>query len=99
SVELDEGAFPDFAKVPQRHWHNQLYTNQFLYAILAEEKCAEAGVEIACYEFPQSVVREGEGWRVDCVGFGTLRRVLCRQIVDCTGGAEVVGMLGLPRLR
>lgn len=99
SVELDEGAFPDFAKVPQRHWHNQLYTNQFLYAILAEEKCAEAGVEIAYYEFPQSVVREGEGWRVDCVGFGTLRRVLCRQIVDCTGGAEVVGMLGLPRLR
>jgi hypothetical protein len=25
--------------------------------------------------------------------------VLCKQIIDCTGGAEVIGMLNLPRLR
>lgn len=99
SVELDGGKFPDFAKVPQRHWQNQVYTNQFLYAILAEEKCAEAGVEIAYYEFPQAVRKTEAGWEVDCVGFGTKRRVRCKQIIDCTGGAEVVGMLGLPRLR
>lgn len=99
SVELDQGDFPNFAKVPQRHWQNQVFTNQFLYAILCEEKCAAAGVEIAFYEFPQSVIRAEEGWQVDCVGFGTKRRILCRQIVDCTGGAEVVGMLGFPRFR
>jgi hypothetical protein len=99
SVELDEGTLPDFAKVPQRHYHNQVYINQFLYAILAEEKCAEAGVEIAYYEFPQAVTKTGDGWEVDCVGFGTNRRVRCKQIIDCTGGAEVVGLLGLPRLR
>ncbi len=99
SVEMDEGEFPNFAKVPQRHWHNQIYTNQFLYAILAEEKCAAAGVEIAYYEFPQAVERTEQGWQIDCVGFGTRRRVTCRQIIDCTGGAEVVGMLGFPRLR
>jgi len=99
SVELDQGAFPDFAKVPQRHWQNQIYTNQFLYALLAEEKCAAAGVTIAYYEFPQAVTPTEHGWQVDCVGFGTGRRVRCRQIIDCTGGAEVVGLLGLPRLR
>ncbi len=99
SVELDGGEFPDFSKVPQRHWHNQVYTNQFLYAVLAEEKCAEAGVEIAYYEFPQAVTKTDDGWLVDCVGFGTRRRVRCKQIIDCTGGAEVVGMLGFPRLR
>lgn len=99
SVELDGGTLPDFAKVPQRHWHNQVYTNQFLYAVLAEEKCHEAGVEIAYYEFPQSVTKTDPGWEVDCVGFGTRRRVRCKQIIDCTGGAEVVGMAGFPRLR
>lgn len=99
SVELDGGTLPDFAKVPDRHWVNQVYTNQFLYALLAEEKCAEAGVEIAYYEFPQKVARSEGGWTVDCVGFGTRRRVRCRQIIDCTGGAEVVGMLGFARLR
>ncbi len=99
SVELDGGTLPDFSKVPKRHWMNQVRVNQFLYALLAEEKCADAGVEIAYYEFPQSIHETANGWQVDCVGFGTRRRVLCKQIIDCTGGASVVGMLGLPRLR
>jgi len=99
AVELDGGTLPNFAKVPQKHFHNQVFTNQFLYALLAEEKCAQAGVEIAYYEFPQSVSKTERGWAVDCVGFGTRRRVNCKQIIDCTGGAEVVGMLGFARLR
>ncbi len=98
-VELDGGTLPDFSKVPKHHWMNQVRVNQFLYALLAEEKCADVGVEIAYYEFPQSVTESSNGWQVDCVGFGTRRRVLCKQIIDCTGGASVVGMLGLPRLR
>jgi hypothetical protein len=99
SVELDGGTLPDFAKVPQRHYQNQVFTNQFLYALLAEEKCGKAGVEIAYYEFPQAVTKTTGGWQVDCAGFGTRRRVNCKQIIDCTGGAEVVGLAGLPRLR
>jgi len=99
SVELDGGTLPDFSKVPPRHWMNQVRVNQFLYPILAEEKCEQAGVEIAYYESPQAVSKTACGWQVDCAGFGTHRRVLCKQIVDCTGGAEVVGLAGLPRLR
>ncbi len=99
TVELDGGSFPDFSKVPQRHWHNQVRINKFLYAILAEEKCEQAGVQIAYYEFPHAIAETDEGWQVECVGFGTRRRVLCKQIIDCTGGAEVVGLLHLPRLR
>jgi hypothetical protein len=78
---------------------NQIHINPFLYSILAEEKCQEAAVGMAYYEFPQSIAKTADGWRVECVGFGTRRLVLCKQIIDCTGGAEVVGLLGLPRLR
>lgn len=98
-VELDGGSFPNFAKVPKRHWQNQIQVNQFLYAILAEEKCEQAGVVIAYHEFPELISKTEGGWQVDCVGFGTRRRVHCKQVIDCTGGAVVVGMLGLPRLR
>lgn len=98
-VELDGGTLPDFSKVPRSHWMNQVRVNQFLYPILAEEKCEKAGVQIAYYEFPQTIIKTGGGWRVYCGGFGTKRRILCKQIIDCTGGAEVVGMLGLARLR
>ena len=55
SVDLDGGVFPDFSKVPDHHWQNQVIVNPFLYAILAEEKCEQAGVEIAYYEFPESI--------------------------------------------
>jgi len=99
SVELDGGTLPDFGRIAQRHWENQVRVNQFLYALIAEEKCERAGVQIAYYEFPQAIRKTTTGWQVDCAGFGTQRRVLCKQIIDCTGGAEVVGMLGLPRLR
>lgn len=99
TVEIDGGNLPDFRKVPDRHWKNQVFVNQFVYAILAEEKCAKAGVEIAYYEFPEAVTATADGWQVDCIGFGTRRRVRCKQIIDCTGGAEVVGMLGLERMR
>lgn len=98
-VALDGGTLPDFSRVPNHHWQNQVRINQFLYALLAEEKCEQAGVEIAYYEFPQAIIQSAEGWQVDCAGFGTRRRVLCNQIIDCTGGGEVVGMLKLPRLR
>jgi len=99
SVELDCGALPDFSKTPKAHWQNQVKVNQFLYPVLAEEKCEQAGVEIAYYESPHSIIKRADGWQVDCAGFGTHRRVLCKQIIDCTGGAEVVGMLKLHRLR
>ncbi|MES2981187.1 MAG: FAD-dependent oxidoreductase [Verrucomicrobiota bacterium] len=99
SVELDQGKMPDFSKVPKQHWQNQVFINQFLYAILAEEKCEQAGVQIAYHEFPQTVAKTDKGWQIDCIGFGTKRRVTCKQIIDCTGGAEVVGLLGFARLR
>jgi choline dehydrogenase-like flavoprotein len=99
SVELDDGTLPDFSNPPQRHWQNQVSVNQYLYPLLAEEKCALAGVELAYYEFPEAITEAADGWQVDCIGFGTKRRVRCKQIIDCTGGAEAVGLLNLPRLR
>ena len=99
SVELDGGTLPNFAKVPQRHWQNQVVVNQHVYSLLAEEKCAQAGVEIAYHEFIQTAKATPTGWELRCVGFGTNRQVNCKQIVDCTGGAEVVGLLGFERMR
>lgn len=99
SVELDGGTIPDFAKVPRPHWKNQVPVNQFVYALLAEEKCDEAGVAIAYYEFPTQITKTAGGWTVKSAGFGTERTINCKQVIDCTGGAEVVGMMGGLRLR
>ena len=85
----------DFSKVPRVHHHNQIHINQFLYSILAEEKCQKQAWKSHIMNSPASGKRvAGRPY-----GFRTKRRVICKQIVDCTGGAEVVGLLGLERLR
>ena len=58
SVELDGGKFPDFSKVPRAHHGiTRVQLNQFIFSLLAEEKCREAEVEIAYYEFPTAITR------------------------------------------
>jgi hypothetical protein len=99
AVEMDGGTLPDFSTPPRRHWMHQVLINPFVYALLAEEACLDAGVQVCYYEFPLSVQSVGDQWRIEVVGPGTRRAIRCRQIVDCTGGADVVGMLGLARLR
>jgi len=99
SVELDGGKLPNFSRVPARHFQNQVVVNQHVYSILAEEKCVQAGVEIAYHEFIHEAKPTATGWELFCVGFGTRRTVRCKQIVDCTGGAEIAGMLGFERMR
>ena len=39
------------------------------------------------------------GWLVDVVGQGVRYQLRCKQIIDCTGGATVAGMLGMERMR
>lgn len=99
SVSLDDGKLPDFTKSTPQHWRHQVHVNQFLYTILAEEKCLKAGVTIIYYEFPLSIEKAANGWLLESVGPGTRRQVMCKQIIDCTGGADAVGMLKMPRLR
>ena len=97
TVKIDGKKLQDFSKVPKSHPQHQVRVNAHLYALLAEEACLEAGVSLAYYQFPQSIEKTSDGWLVDVVGQGVQYQLRCRQIVDCTGGASVVGMLGLER--
>ncbi|NLY02222.1 MAG: FAD-dependent oxidoreductase [Rhodopirellula sp.] len=99
AVELDSGTMPDFSTPPERHSRHQVPLNGQLYAALAEEACLEAGVALAYYELPLSAKEAPTGWLVETAGKGVRRRIACRQLIDCTGGADIVGMIGLARLR
>ena len=100
AVELGDGTMPDFS-VPtgRQHWKHQIDLNPHLYAALVEEACLEDGVSLRFYQFPGKVEQTAEGWLVDVIGAGVRCRLACRQLIDCTGGADIVGMIGLARLR
>lgn len=100
TAQLNGDPLPNF-DVPtgRQHWKHQVRLNGQLYAALAEEACVKAGVQLRYYEFPLAIAPAGEGWRVTLAGKGTRTEVRAKQLVDCTGNASVVGLLGLPRQR
>ena len=38
-------------------------------------------------------------WKIETVGKNLRRTILTKQLIDCTGGANIVGQIGFPRLR
>jgi hypothetical protein len=100
TVSLNSGRLPDFT-IPYgvQHSRHQVRMSGALYAALAEEACVKAGVRLRYYETPLSARHDGNAWRVLLAGKGTQVELTARQLVDCTGNAAVIGMLGLLRRR
>ncbi|WP_339710613.1 FAD-dependent oxidoreductase [uncultured Kriegella sp.] len=98
-VKLNGDELPDFSIPPARHWKHQVSVNGFLYTLLAEEKCIEAGVDIRYYETPTSVEFKQGNWAVQTTGKGITTQITCNQIIDCTGNALIASMAGFDVLR
>lgn len=97
--EIDGKPLQNFARANRGHCYYHVTINGQLYSLLAEEACLDAGVSIAYYQFPETVKQTPDGWLVEVVGQGVRYQLRCKQIIDCTGGGTVVGMLGYERMR
>lgn len=73
--------------------------NGALYPAVAEEQALAAGVKLHYHEFVTSARSDKDQWIVETVGRGVRRTIRCRELIDCTGGADVVGILGFDRYR
>jgi len=98
---LDGSPMPDFSKPPvvlgTKRPSHYVPINRFLYAALAEEAALDAGVCLHYHETATEVADRGDEWVVTTVGKGLTRQVAAKEIVDCTGDADLVGMLGFER--
>ena len=100
TVNLNDGEFPDFSVPTGRdHWKHQVHLNGYLYALLAEEKCLKAGVQLRYYETPADIQFKGKNWEVETVGKGTHTKIVCNQLIDCTGNAAATSLAGFNVLR
>lgn len=95
--EMSGEALPRIENSEPRRPGNYIPINLYLYAALAEEKAIQAGVRIHYHEIVTGVEWRTDHWLVRCVGKNTQREIRARELIDCTGDADVVGMLGLER--
>ncbi len=104
TVKMNSGRMPNFTRPYGNDWDgghsaHQININRYLYALLAEEKCLKAGVQLRYYETPITATFDGSNWIVDVVGKGTRATIHCRQLIDCTGNALATQMAGYNVLR
>lgn len=103
AVRLNDDILPNFSIIPNntsiRHWRHQVSVNGALYAMLAEEKCIEAGVAIHYYETPTEIRFTNGKWTVKTVGKGVANEITCDQIIDCSGNAAAASIAGFTLLK
>ena len=103
AVKLNDDILPNFSIIPNntsiRHWRHQVTVNGALYAMLAEEKCMEAGVDIHYYETPTEITFDKGKWMVKTVGKGVANEIICDQIIDCSGNAAAASIAGFTLLK
>jgi len=103
NVQMDGGRLPNFSIIPNntsiRHWQHQVSVNGHLYALLAEEKCLEAGVVIRYFETPKEIRFTKGKWIVRSSGKGVDAEIVADQIIDCTGNAIASSIAGFNLLR
>jgi hypothetical protein len=96
---LDGTPWPDFDRPNRPRPSHHVRINPAVYALLAEEACLDAGVTLHYHEILAGIERAGDAWQVRTGGKGLERTITAREVIDCTGDADVVGMLGLARRR
>lgn len=98
AVQLNDDILPNFSIIPNnttiRHWRHQVSVNGALYALLAEEKCLEAGVDIHYYETPTELELKNGKWNVKTIGKGVANEIICDQVIDASGNAAVASIAG-----
>jgi hypothetical protein len=99
SVRLNDDKLPDFLIPFGRNGENQVLLNPYLYALLAEEKCLQAGVQLRYYETPVAAKFKDNSWEVETIGKGTHIKIICHQLIDCTGNAALTSLAGYDVLR
>lgn len=74
--------------------------NRFLWALLTEDECLKAGVDIRYHEVITDIHDTGDGkWELHTVGKNSEGHFTATEIIDCTGDADIVRKLGMPAVQ
>lgn len=92
---LQDFTDPDICRTS--HPRHHILVNRFLYASLAEEALVEAGGKLLLHTMLAEVSRAGGLYRLRLCTIEGLKATSSRVLIDCSGDAQAVGLLGLER--
>jgi len=100
SKEVEGLEIPDYRKRrPVESPGYYSYINIPIYAAVAEEEALKAGVTLHYHEFIVEIKTVGNLWEITSYGRGIERTTVAKEIIDCTGDADIVRLLNLKVLK
>ena len=94
TIALGGAKMPEIKYKPEKHWHEQITLNRFIYTAVLFEMCREAGVTVLCNTMLSDVVEKECGAELILTDKEGLLRLSAKCAVDTTGDASLVRMAG-----
>lgn len=95
--ELDSIPLPDFMTPNPLRPSYHVHLNPHIYALIAEEECHKCNVKIHYHEIATDIDEHNGKWILTTTGKNVRRIIHAKEVIDCSGDADIVGMLGLER--
>ena len=87
---------PEIAYERREHWLEQIRYNTFAYCAVLDELCAEHGVEVCFHSMLTAAEEQEDGVTLLITQKDGVKQVEARIVIDATGDANLVQMLGYP---
>lgn len=94
TVSLGGAVIPKITYKPERHWHEQIRVNKFIYTHVLFDMCREAGIDVLCNSMISYVSETENGVKLVVTGKGGLASVVAKAVIDATGDADATRMAG-----
>jgi len=96
TINLGGAKMPEITYKPERHWHEQILLNKFIYTSVLFEMCEEAGVEVMCNSMLSAVNETDDHLIMNITDKNGLFSIRTKTAVDATGDANLIQMAGFP---
>ena len=94
TVELGGAVLPKFQYKPERHWHEQILLNTFVYRWVLMQMCRESGVEVRTNTMVSLVEEREDVVHLLVTAKEGVHQIDAKVIIDATGDANAVALAG-----
>ena len=94
TVALGGATLPKISFRPERHWHEQIKLNCFVYSTVLFQMCEEAGVDLVCNAMVSYASEEKDGVSLIVTSKDGMMAIHASATIDATGDATLCRLLG-----
>jgi len=96
---LGGAVIPEISYAPVCHWHEQIRLDRFIYTCVLDEMCHESGVNILKHAMISDAVETDDNIQLLVTGKEGLILITSKIVVDATGDADLIRILGYPCIK